>query len=206
MSIEHDDFTDEEARQLARDVSAKLPESLRSGLCYGRAEIRKEFSKNYVGDYTPSEDYVRLAGDKSRFLSTFVHELGHRWMYKIASPRQIAAFKNAFDNAKGRQLSLRPGDVIEFRDRAERYEFVQIGSSIEVIDLADRTMHFFTKKSVRAIKSINGENVVKYAFPSRYSQRNIREFIAVCFQFFCMGFSMDENLRSLVGRILENGQ
>lgn len=207
ISIDHEDFSDEEARSLVADVRSKLPESVRDALCYGKLEVRGKFSKNYIGDYTPSTDSIRLAGDKANFVETMVHELGHRWMYKVAGREQLAEFQKLYDNARGKSFELRAGDLMEFEYDEYKYIFVRMmGNLIDVKYADDGTVCTFGKKALDHLVKVNGEPVTRYKFPSNYSKRNFREFVAVCFEHFCMGTQMDDGLRAEVGKILENRQ
>lgn len=168
---------------------------------YGIVEIKNKFNKNAIGDYSSKQDIIRIGDDLSS-LSTFIHELGHRWYYKFASKQQIKAFKELYDNCNGKQIQLNKGDKVKY-DWGEEYiyEGTALGSMM-MKSIQDNKLHFFKLISTRSMTEINGQKVEKYNFPSNYSKTKFTEFVAVCIEYAYCNISMDENLKQKVKEIV----
>lgn len=168
---------------------------------YGIVEIKNNFNKNAVGDYSPNQDIIRTSGDKSS-LEIFIHELGHRWYYKFASKQQIKAFKELYDNCNGKHIHLKEGDRVKYKSGKEYIFKGKEWGSLIMHDINDNEDYCFKLISTRSMTEINGQKVEKYNFPSNYSKTKFTEFIAECIEYAYCNISMDENLKQKVKEIV----
>lgn len=200
FKVNDSDLTDEEIRGFAGEVYNLVPSHLK-GLCYGVVEVKSGFTHDGTnGDYSASNDMIRMGSRKEKFVGTMLHELGHRWRYKFADPKRISAFRRVFSNANGREISLKEGDVFEFAD-GRKYEYLGLGrgSRMLVKRFGDEKGWLLLKGiSKRSIVRINGEDVDKFQFPTAYSRTDVDEFIAECFELYCLGKLQDQKLKEFV--------
>lgn len=203
FEINDSDMTADEIGRLAGEVAGLLPASQKD-LCYGKVEVKKSFGDRTVGDYTGSEDIIRTGGTEDMFVGTMLHELGHRWRYKKATRAQLTAFRQAYSDANGKNVKLNNGDVVEY-NWGKTYTYVGkfLSSGLIMDDSSDGERKVFKDSSVRKIVSINGNPVEKYMFPTDYSATSVDEFIAECFQLYCLG-RLDERLGAFVKSQIDN--
>lgn len=215
MNFEVNDssLTKETVEAKMREVKSKLPDSLASKLIYGKVELKSKFADNAIADYHATNDLIRIdAGDE--FVSSMIHELGHRWHYKFCTRLQQRKIEKLYklckDNKSDAIGELEYGDVVELYGK---YKYCIVDSndsqyrcySIDEENPPTRTIpkNFFHTKTVT---SVNGKPVDhKYALPRPYAGKNIREFVAVCFEHLYCGKSISSKLAEEMKEIFENG-
>lgn len=199
FQVNGSDFTDEEIVSMAGQVYNKVPSSLKN-LCYGKVEVKKAFNKNAIGDYNSGEDIIRTGGERDDFVGIMLHELGHRWRYKLATKQQLTAFKKIYDNANGREIKLNPKDIITY-NWGKDYKFISYwGKSLYMEEIATGEKKLFKGISTRSMEKINGQAIDKIEFPTNYSKTDFDEFVAECFEEYCMGRLNDGKLKDFVSQ------
>lgn len=210
-------FRKNEVEPMMASVKSKLPESLSSVLLYGSVELKGSFggSGSAIADYTPSDDMIRIdASDE--FVTSMIHELGHRWHYKFCTPAQEKALgrlyrmcRVGYDNAMkygfGDTIMLDDGRTIVIVDEegsSYRYYEVNEDENTKVRSIPKRLLH----ESGNHIVSVNGQPLKRYGLPRRYAGKNFREFIACCFEHVYGGLQILDDVKNEFKAIVEGGQ
>lgn len=189
------------------NITSKITTLLRGSsllsLLYGVVEVKNSFQNHYVGDYQVSTDVIRTGGEENNFISTFIHELGHRWHFKYSTKKQENEFKKLYDNCRGKQIELKKGDVVTFYGSNSEYIYIDKAfSSLMLKNKQNNKIYYYKLIATRSMETINGEKIEKYRFPNNYSKTKFKEFIAVCIQYAYCNLSMDENLKQKVKQII----
>lgn len=86
-----------------------------SHLCYGEVTYTPALRRIVAADYNPATDQMRVAPAKnSEFneaVRTFLHELGHRQMYRFKL--DFEKLKEKYEEARGMRRRLRIGDAVK---------------------------------------------------------------------------------------------
>ena len=199
-------------------VKSKLPESLSSVLLYGSVELKGSFggSGSAIADYTPSDDTIRIdASDE--FVTSMIHELGHRWHYKFCTPAQEKALgrlyrmcKTGYDNAMkcnfGDTILLDDGRMIVIvDDKGPSYSYYMVNGGVSTENMSIQKM-LFHSVIWNNIVSVNGQPLKRYGLPRRYAGKNFREFIACCFEHVYGGLQILDDVKNEFKEIVEGGK
>lgn len=195
-------------------VKSKLPSFLVPSLLYGDVELKSKFVGNAIADYSPEEDIIRIdSGDE--FVTSMIHELGHRWHYKVCKPNQNKALKKLYDECKkpldsiecsfGDTVVMFGDEYVIMDDDGDHYVCYKVNSSSdsETVNVPKKLMSRFY------VDSINGFpiHINSNSLPRHYAGRNIYEFVACCFEHIYGGKPILENVRRRFKEIVEgNGQ
>lgn len=201
------------------EVKSKLPPFLAEKLLYGRVELKDKFaSKNTLADYFSKDDIIRINAKGDIFVPNMLHELGHRWHFKFSNDLQQKKLSNLYKLCRNMDsdciVDLKHDDEVEldngkmfriFSEDGLYYWFEEIDRWGEAIgDLAKLPKKFFRSKRV---VRLNGEPLThKYVLPSAYAGKNIKEFVAVCFECVYYGYNIGDTLAREFKEIVENGQ
>ena len=197
-------------------VKSKLPASLVSKLLYGKVELKGKFNSsgaNTIADYTRSDDMIRLdSGDG--FVTSMIHELGHRWHYKFCKPNQERALMKLYRKCKqyydpsltyqyGDTLGMANGNTVVIVGETDSdYRFYVVDNS-ENSPTKSMPKKYFTG---RMVVSVNGKPIDRYTLPRQYAGKNFREFIACCFEHIYGGWPIAGNVKSEFVKIVEEEQ
>jgi hypothetical protein len=207
-----------EVEPLMAIVKSKLPESLSSVLLYGSVELKGSFggSGRTIADYTYSDDTIRIDAS-DRFVTSMIHELGHRWHYKFCTPAQEKALGRLYRMCKvgyGNTMKYGFGDTILLEDGRTIVIVGEVGSSYKYYEVNEDgstknrliSKWFLHANRNRHVVSVNGQPLERYGLPRRYAGKNFREFIACCFEHAYGGLQILDNVRNEFKAIVEGGQ
>lgn len=206
IDMTHSKLSQDEIVSRLDAVKAHLPEYLSSILLYGKVEVRGEFSGNFIADYRPYNDTMRLSEDSNRIVNSMIHELGHRWQNKFMKSNQMAGLKRLYDKCCGKGIELKSGDVIERQGFSQKFLIEHIWLNSYVLKGLDDGDNYYPPKQrvLKGVTSVNGENV-KPPFPSKYSKKSLAEFISECFKYaYGDNLTMDEGLKAKFKEIVES--
>ena len=204
-----------EVEPLMASVKSKLPESLSSVLLYGNVELKGKFNGSAIADYTPSDDMIRI-DESDEFVTSMIHELGHRWHYKFCTPAQEKALGRLYRICKvGYDDTMKYGfgDTILLEDGRTLVIIDEEGSSYkyyEVNEDENTENRFIPKRFLHGmgnhVVSVNGQPLKHYGLPRAYAGKNFREFIACCFEHVYGGLQILDDVKNEFKAIVEGGR
>ena len=183
------------------DVKSKLPSKLAGQLLYGNVELKKKFHDNTIADYNPNDDAIRI-DESDAFVTSMIHELGHRWHFKFCKKEQEKKLMRLYKRCKkgDDNIKLNVGDVIECANlNPSKWEIVEVNQLFVKARPAGTTnepkwyrVSGFMK---RGIVSVNGNPTEQYTLPRYYAGKNFKEFVACCFEHAYGGREIGESLK-----------
>jgi hypothetical protein len=142
-------------------------------------------------NYRDDDVYVRSLAKKGfDDLQSLVHELGHRYWFKFATPDQKKAITTLFyrtgvsaaqvGSALDRLLHTpNPGDKLPFRVRGVKGD--------PIVDRVENELVYLVGGGRLLARDVSKILGVQLAFPTTYASKNVEEFFAECFAFFVHG-------------------
>ncbi len=207
----NDSFMDkEQVAEKMRDVKSKLPSSLSGSLLYGNVEMKNKFAGNAIADYTPSDDTIRIDASDG-FVTSMIHELGHRWHYKFCKPNQEKELMKLYSKCRmeyddtihyeyGDTIKLSNGDqYVIVGETAREYEYYKVDNEKDTSVLRIPKKYF----TGRNVVSVNGQPIERYSLPRQYAGKNFREFVACCFEHVYGGRQVSNKVRQEFVKIVE---